>query len=95
MIEPIFRDLPRALVQVLTSRLLTEDQIRTISANVVGKYFVDWLPTAKEEREAAERVQAAQTHIAEASSIIAGLRSDLNGQAQQLNQLIEDIEEKK
>jgi hypothetical protein len=95
MFSGIFFDLFRALVQVITSRILTDEQIRTISADVVGKYFADWLPTPKEQREAAERVQSAQTHIAEASSIIAGLRSDLDSQAQQLNHLIADIEEKK
>jgi hypothetical protein len=95
MFIEFFLDLLRAVVQVLTSRWLTDDQIRTISSNVVGIYFADWLPTPKEEREAAERVKVAQTHIAEASSIIASLRSDLDGQAQQLSQLIADIEEKK
>ena len=95
MFTGIWTDLFRALVQVLTSRWLTDEQIRGISANVVGNYFSDWLPTPKAEREVSARVEAAQTHIAEASRIIAGLRTDLYGQAQHLNQLIADIEEKK
>ena len=81
--------------QVLTSRWLTDEQIRTVSANVVGRYFSDWLPTPKEERDAAERVEAARIHISEASRIITGLRGDLDGQALQLNKIIEDIEQKK
>ena len=95
MFGTLFTNLLRALSQVLTSRWLTDDQIRNISATVVGNYFADWLPTQKEEREAAERVEAAGKHIVEASRIISGLRTDLDGQAQQLNQLIAEIEEKK
>jgi hypothetical protein len=94
-VDEILSGLLRALFQVLTSRILTDEQVRTISTNVVGHYFVSWLPTPKEEQQAAERVQIAQNHISEASNIIAGLRSDLDGQAQHLNQLIADIEEKK
>jgi hypothetical protein len=85
----------RALSQVLTSRWLTDAQIRGISASVVGRYFADWLPTPKEEHEAAERVAAAQKHIAEASRIITGLHTDLDTQAHQLTQIITDIEQKK
>ena len=95
MFGGIWIDLFRALAQVLTSRWLSEEQIRGISANIVGSYFSDWLPTPKQEREASSRVEAAQNHIAEASRIIAGLRTDLDGQAQHLNQLVKDIEEKK
>jgi hypothetical protein len=88
-------DLVRALSQVLTSRWLTDAQIRSISAGLVGRYFTDWLPTPKEEHEAAERVAAAQEHIAEASRIITSLRTDLDTQAQQLTQIITDIDQKK
>lgn len=95
MLGGIWIDLFRATVQVLTSRWLSEDQIRGLSANIVGGYLSDWLPTPKQEREASSRVGAAQNHIAEASRIIAGLRTDLDGQAQHLNQLVKDIKEKK
>ena len=79
----------------MTSRWLTDEQIRNISSNVVGNYFTDWLHTPKEEKEASERIKAAQTHIAEASHIISSLHSDLDAQATQLNKLATDIEEKK
>lgn len=95
MLTDFTTNLLRAMSQVLTSRWLTDEQIRTVSANVVGRYFSDWLPTPKEERDAAERVEAARIHISEASRIITGLRGDLDGQALQLNKIIEDIEQKK
>ena len=50
---------------------------------------------SKEEADAKRRVDLARMHISEASGIISGLQDELNQQAQQLDQIIRNIEEKK
>jgi hypothetical protein len=91
----LITELLRVASQLLTSRLLTDEQIRSISKNIVGRYFSDWLATPKQEQETAQKVDLARAHITEASQIISGIRADLDTQANQLNQLVLDIEAKK
>jgi len=95
IIETIVADLARAATQVITGKFFTDEQIRRISNNVVGAYIADWLPTSKDEAEAKQRVELARLHITEASNIISGLQDDLDNQAQQLDQILREIEEKK
>lgn len=88
-------ELIRVASQILSSRLLTEEQIRSISTNVVGQYFSDWFATPAQERETSEKVALAQRHISDATDIISAIRSDLDTQAKQLIKLVEDIAAKK
>jgi hypothetical protein len=88
-------EITKAVVQLITGKLLTEEQIRSISKNAVGSYFADWLPTPKEEVEAKKRVEEARMHITEASRIVSTLQDDLDKQFHQLDQIVKDIEAKK
>jgi hypothetical protein len=88
-------EISRVLSRIITGKLLTEEQIQSISKNTIGSYFTDWLPIPKEEADAKRRVDLARMHISEASGIISGLQDELNQQAQQLDQIIRNIEEKK
>lgn len=98
MIDPISIitvEAVRELSRLVTGKLLTENQIQSVSKHIVGKYFADWLPTSEKEAEAEERISAAKIHIAEASRIIVSLQNDLEKQADQLELLSKQIDEKK
>jgi len=95
LINQLLGQVSRAVIQVITGKFLTDEQIRLISKNVVGAYFADLLPTPKNELEAKERIEQASLYITEASQIISGLQNDLDNQASQLDQIIREIEEKK
>lgn len=95
LIIPVLLDLTKASAQVITGKFLSDEQIQLISKNVVGSYFADWLPNQKDDVEAKNRVEQARLHISEASKIISGLKGDLDNQAQQLDQIINEIEDKK
>ncbi len=62
------------MVRRVTGRLLTDDQIRTISSHAVGKYLTEFLPETEDEKTASEKVEAARHHITEASSIITEMK---------------------
>lgn len=94
-IELLWVELLRTLSRIATGKLLTDEQIQSISKNVVGSYFKDWLATPKRELEAERRVKEARRHIAEASQIITSLQNDLETQAKQLDELGREIDEKK
>lgn len=83
------------LIRAMTGNLLSDEQIRKISSNVVGSYFADFLPRTKSEVAAAEKVDQARLHITEAANIISSLQVDLENQAEQLDKIVTDIEEKK
>jgi hypothetical protein len=98
MLEPIYAltaELVRELSKRATGKLLTEAQVQTLTKSIVGKYFSDWLPTPQREAEAEERISAARIHITEATKIISGLQDDLEKQANQLDLLAKEIDEKK
>jgi hypothetical protein len=95
MINTLTIELSKAAVQILTGNIFSDEQIRLISKNVVGAYLEDWLPTPKEVVESKQRVELARLHITEASQIISSLQGDLDNQAQQLDKIIKDIEEKR
>lgn len=85
----------RSVVQILTGRLLAEAQIEKISASVVGRLLSDWLPEPKNEREAHGRVDAARTHITEATRLVTELKADLDKQIAELQALAVEVEAKK
>jgi hypothetical protein len=98
MIEPlslIASESLRELSKLIAGKLLTETQIQSVSKHIVGKYFTDLLPTPQKEAEAEERISAAKTHIAEATKIVVSLQNDLEKQANQLELLAREIDEKK
>jgi chromosome segregation ATPase len=88
-------ELTRILTRIITGRLLTEEQIKGVTGTVVGQYFTDWFPQPKDEAEAEKRVNTAKNHIAEATRIIDGLKVDLDSQANQLEKLSEEINQKR
>ena len=98
MLEPIFAltaELIKELSKRATGKLLTEAQVQTLTKSIVGKYFSEWLPTPQREADAEERISAARVHITEATKIISNLQDDLEKQANQLDLLAKEIEEKK
>lgn len=98
MIDPVvllLNEASKELIKLLTGKLLTENQIQSVSEHVVGRYFADLLPTSGKEAEAEERIASARMHITEASNIISGLQGDLEKQAEQLEFLAKEINQKK
>lgn len=98
MIDPILAlslDAYKEIIKLVTGKLLTESQIQSVSKHVVGKYFTDLLPASESELEAEERITSAKKHITEASNIISSLHTDLEKQAEQLELLAKEIEQKK
>jgi hypothetical protein len=95
LFNDLFVELTRVLSRVVTGRLLTDEQIRSVTGTVVGRYFADWFPRSQEEVEAQKRVERALHHIGEANRIIGGLKDDLDAQAEQLEQFSKEIDEKR
>jgi len=95
LIVNLYGELLSALSRALTGRLFTDDQIKSITAGAVGKYFADFFPTSKDEQEAQQKVEAARKHISAASGIILEMQESLESQYQNLDHLLTEIEEKK
>jgi len=95
LIASLIREASKEAIKLLTGKLLTESQIQSVSKHVVGKYFADMLPTSENEAEAEERIASARIHITEASNIISSLQDDLEKQADQLEFLAKEIDQKK
>lgn len=95
LIVPLVSEASKEAIKLLTGKLLTESQIQSVSKHVVGRYFSDLLPTSENEAEAEERIASARMHITEASSIIASFQGDLERQADQLEFLAKEIDQKK
>lgn len=91
----IAAQLLRELSKIITGKLFTEAQVRNITSNIVGQYFIDWFATPQKELEAEKRIANAKLHITEATKIITSLQGDLEKQATQLDVLVKKIEEKK
>lgn len=94
-LEAIYGELFSAVVRTATGKLFTEDQIKMISTNAVGKYFSEFLPTPQDEMDAQKRIEAASKHIAAASNIIGDIQQELGEQERKLDQLLSDVEEKR
>lgn len=84
-----------ALARIATGRLFTKEQIRHITRHSLGRYLEDLFPKDAEDLPRAERLSAARNHIENASVIIAEMRIELNAQAEALDRLVEEINEKK
>jgi len=95
MLSELTVEVSRALSRLVTGKLLTEGQVRGLTASVIGRHFSDWFPEPEEEKAARLRVDAARNHIAEATRIIMGLKSDLDAQTSQLDDLTKQINEKR
>jgi hypothetical protein len=95
MIEFFMAAASKEIAKVIAGRLLTDEQITSVSNHVVGKYFSELLPTPENEAEAENRIAAAKIHMTEASNLILGLQADLEKQASQLEFLAKEIEQKK
>lgn len=91
----LFAELGSEVVRIITGKLYTEEQIKTITSGAIGKYLAEFFPTPKEELEAQERVDSAQNHIAAASSIIRDMQEDLESQNRMLGELLEEVKQKK
>ncbi len=91
----IFGELLASVVRAITGRLYTDEQIKSLTSGTVGKYFTEFFPTPKDELAAHERVEAARTHIAAASSIIRDMQDDLEAENRKLGELLEEVEQKK
>lgn len=72
------------VVRLITGRLFTEEQIRSITSDAIGKHFADLFPTPEEQRTARERIDQARLHIEGAGNIIAQMQQELSVQSQQL-----------
>jgi pyrroloquinoline quinone (PQQ) biosynthesis protein C len=81
--------------RVLTGQLFTEEQVKKITSHSVGKYLKELFPNNELERTQRERIELAQSHIEEASSIMADMRTELDSQKKTLDHLLGEIEEKK
>ena len=88
-------ELTRILTRIITGKLLTDEQIGSLTGSVVGRYFAEWFPEPQDEAEAQRRVDTAKHHIAEATRLIGGLKEDLDAQANQLEELSKEIDEKR
>lgn len=95
LIVPLINEASKEAIKLLAGKLLTESQIQSVSKHVVGKYFADLFPTSENESEAEERIASARMHITEASNIISSLQGDLERQANQLEFLAKEIDQKK
>jgi predicted RNase H-like nuclease (RuvC/YqgF family) len=95
MIDSFVNQLSISLIKSATGSLLTKDQIQKITSHSVGRYLKEFLPEDEDERDSREKVEAARAHIANATSIISDIRSDLDSQSEALNSLLTEIEEKK
>ncbi|MBU1156931.1 MAG: hypothetical protein KJ921_13825 [Proteobacteria bacterium] len=95
MFDFILLPLFEAVFRALTGRLFTQQQIKSITSHTIGKYFSDFFPTPKEDRDARQKVEEAREHIATASNIIGDIQKDLEGQEQKLSALLEDVEKNK
>ena len=84
-----------ALSQLISGRILSEDQIKRISNDAIGKHFKDFLPIAEKDQTNQDRVEKAQESIARASGIIGEIKKDLDDQTRQLNEMLVKAETKK
>ena len=85
-------DLLSSLSQIITGRLLSDAQIRSISSTLVGKMFSGWLAEPKDERAVKERVEVARSHIASATQILGDLKVELEEKSNQLDALVTNAE---
>jgi len=91
----LYGELITAIFRILTGRLFSEEQIKSITSHATGKYLAEFFPDVGEEAEARQRVDEAKEHILAASSIISKMQKDLDSKTENLDALLEEIEHKK
>ena len=95
-INDLAAEVLRALVRMITGKLLTDGQIQGLTTSVVGRHFSEWFPEPEAQKTARLRVESARTHISEATRLIEGLKSELNAQAYATHDdLAKQIDEKR
>lgn len=95
MLTTLSAEVVSQATKALTGQLFTEEQIKGITGHSVGKYFKELFPDNELDRTQRERIELAQSHIVEASSIMADMRIELDAQKATLENLLGEIEEKK
>jgi CHASE3 domain sensor protein len=95
LIFKLYGELLSQLSRLITGRIFTDEQIRSITSGAVGKYFADFFPTPKDEQEAQDKVNTARKHISAASTIILEMQQNLESQNQNLEHVLKEIEEKR
>jgi hypothetical protein len=83
------------LSRLITGRIFTDEQIKTITSGTVGKYFSGFFPTPQDEQKGRDKVDVARKHISAASNIILEMQQNLESQNQNLEHLLSEIEEKR
>ena len=94
-INLISSELLSQAIRAATGKLFTEEQIRKITNHSVGKYLADYFPEDERESTQRERIAEAQSHIVQASMIMADMRVELDAQKETLETLLAEIDEKK
>ncbi len=62
-INALLIEISSLLIRVITGKLFTDEQIKTITSNAIGRYFSEWLPQPENELQAQIRVEKAKEHI--------------------------------
>lgn len=91
----IYTDVIKSITQIISGKLLSEEQIRKISSHVVGRHFAEFLSPTMDEKDTEKSVESARVHIAKASEIISNLQRSLEARSEQLNLIIAEVKEKK
>jgi lipopolysaccharide export LptBFGC system permease protein LptF len=94
-VSQIYSEALLQITRILTGRLFTEEQIKSITKHSLGRYLEALFPENEEEVDRTRRISIAQEHIISASKIMAEMRVDLDAQAEVADFLAAEIEEKK
>ena len=94
-LELVASNIGQSLTQLITGKLLTDSQIRSISANVVGRYFTQWLATPKDEKQLDDRISEAKDHLTRATAVILELKGNLESQVSQLESASAELKTKR
>lgn len=95
LIDTLVLELGQTLVRAVTGKLLRDSQIVTLTSSVVGRHFSEWFPEPEAVRDSKARIDEARSHIAAAVQIVEGLRTDLDSQATELDDLQKQVDEKR
>jgi hypothetical protein len=95
LVQKISFEIVQQLIRAVSGRIFTEDQIKRITSDAIGKHFADFFPTAKEELHAKQKAETARMHIHSATTLIREMQHDLEEQDSRLQRLLLEVEEKK
>jgi hypothetical protein len=85
----------RALSQMISGKLLNDEQIKSITSHVVGRHFAEFLSKPQDEVEAQNRVDAARNHLTEATRIIGEFKNELEKETKQLEEIAATLQRTK